>query len=525
MMKNVSMVRNKNSWAGEQELFTHKNLKEQRDGDEIHQYGDTERIKAILKRSLTLLERCKELDFECDRGIVTVGCTGSGKSTLVQLLMGETLKVHQHSRGNCQLSYMIPDDQGDYTESPTDLPTRFDEDDIALWDMPGVRDSRSLAYSIMGAYYTSKIIKHASYISFLLVVGVDDLDHSRGLSIINIMKHLFHMVEDPFSIIDHTVLVITKNIWLKDSIGVRELLKNSLKENTKNFTEEEIKFFNKFYAAVQIAFFNLPNSYGMTNKEMVNATNNESLRSVKDDIISKVKFIADVAVRIPQNIVKCMKEVQDILYKKNEKNSEKLKTILRNICSIESGNSNKERYQMIWVLRNFFKSFKEKQHVTTFHPLNSLADAFVCVEVFNMAERDAMRKRTDDIATLFKLGSKTFKKIIKNEEWDRTLSTYNLDEDLSQKDIPLSTTFSFFISNIFKRIASAISRDLSTQLVGNPYWTYDKKKQDASDHYYCTRIKPKICPVDIADLNVDRLRKKFPFLITASDKAVLLPEK
>ena len=487
--------------------------------------ANVEQLKGTLQKSLFLIKQCNHMNFSAQRGLVAIGNTGSGKSTLVNLLLGGTLKVVQENKNNFMLSYAGKGIKGG-GRSCTDIPQRFFLNDVVIWDTPGLKDTRDHSFSIMSAYYTREIIKKTAQISFLLVVQAEALTVTRGNSIVKLLNHLMHMVKEPLVMAEHTVLVLTKSVWLKDDSEARAMLR-SIVAQAKEYSAKEIAFFKAFADIVNIALFHLPNIHGMAVDAKVDIENNEKLKSVKNDIMAKVKFTADVEATIAKNILIFMDHVNSAIAKINAKNREVLNNLIQAV-SVTCCNTEKDRIWKVWILNNLFTSFQKKDKKAIFHTLNSLADALVCVDCFSMAERNAMRKRVADIEMLFTAGKELFKIIANMAEWKMALyNNVNIKNDILN-DFGLLLQFDFFMSRTTKRIKNVFATffaKLFTPL--QVLWVSSKKQMLAAKehdkHYYYVRIRPKFkADIDIDDLNVEAIKKKFPKLLNASDEELLL---
>lgn len=168
-----------------------------------------DRVKEEFRKNAALLNAAK------DRHIVAfLGNTGSGKSTLVNLLAGKKLIPSEDGE-----DYILADPQdptamviGTTGNSETLYPKAIDVDGLRFFDLPGFNDTDGSERNLVNAAFTRKILLDAASVRLVFVVGQDQFTADRSASVKNMfqsIKQLF-VADHGMSLIDNGVFVATK---------------------------------------------------------------------------------------------------------------------------------------------------------------------------------------------------------------------------------------------------------------------------------------------------------------------------
>lgn len=168
-----------------------------------------DRVKEEFRKNAALLNAAN------GRHIVAfLGNTGSGKSTLVNLLAGKKLIPSEDGE-----DYILADPQdptamviGTTGNSETLYPKAIDVDGLRFFDLPGFNDTDGSERNLVNAAFTRKILLDAASVRLVFVVGQDQFTADRSASVKNMfqsIKQLF-VADHGMSLIDNGVFVATK---------------------------------------------------------------------------------------------------------------------------------------------------------------------------------------------------------------------------------------------------------------------------------------------------------------------------
>jgi len=141
---------------------------------------DHHTVKAIIETHLTnnpnLLNSSKDKDI-----VVFLGNTGAGKSTLINYLSGKELEVNR-------FNHIILKDPNDLSamaigvghDSKTFLPGFIQAGDLLFYDLPGFKDTRGTATSLVNACFIKRIIENAKSATLVFVVGMGQVNSDRA---------------------------------------------------------------------------------------------------------------------------------------------------------------------------------------------------------------------------------------------------------------------------------------------------------------------------------------------------------
>ena len=503
-----------------------------------------ERVKYTLNKALQLIKECDVTNFASKNGLLAFGDTGAGKSTLINLLAGKCLKVVEVAGRGGLLNYELCGDGlqiGKGFESCTAMPQKLLDNGCTLWDTPGLSDTRGFAYDILSAFYVNKITENASQLRFLLVMDAAALTVTRGRVLPRLIKQLFSMVKKPYDSINSTILVITKNMWCKNAVAIREQLGDIAESLQESILPAKIAAFLKVFAKkVAIVLFNLPNRDGITKNATVNIHNNEALREVRDSINRKA-VAQKSAVVLAKNIKSFRERVNDIIADMCQENMCRIVQLVDVACNSDKVNAfgfegqeftSFVKFITSRSLKHVFESFNKRYAEKPFRALRSLADIFVCMRLFDMEQRAEMRGHVDDIALIFSQSSAFFEKV-------NALSKLDLKQDSKQIDDIITKSLKQHFS-----LANSVVSDLGKMVVDVVFSvfkdTFTKAKKEELDEKKRKDIEKALQDIghaslfrtlmfgekiDIDDFNIDSLRKKFPHLADESDTTVLFGGK
>jgi energy-coupling factor transporter ATP-binding protein EcfA2 len=227
--------------------------------------------KIMIKEIFHLIENgIKEIN--CNEGEVVLVCgrTGSGKSTLINYLIGNELKtvklpnkkipaieIAHHNQNSAKIGH------GDKSE--TFIPQKFldKERGVAYWDCPGFEDTRGAKYDIANAFYVNKIFSSAKAKVLAVVEESALTGDGRGQVFKSLIANLYDMFGDAEKLSDSMVLVFTKSVNIEN---FRAHLTNIVNEDNK-LTSEHRAVLQCVINRSAIAVFNQPMMQGVLDDE------------------------------------------------------------------------------------------------------------------------------------------------------------------------------------------------------------------------------------------------------------------
>lgn len=149
------------------------------------------------------------------RAILVLGNTGSGKTTLTQLIAGNTSGLSAREVVPGTGEYIIEDaaDKISSTiESKTVVPERLVVNaDTSLWDCPGFEDNRGSCVDIASAFLLRNVIGRAAAVKVVLVVNFPSVQVGMDRNdFVDVLHHTASTIRNVAKYADSLLLVVTK---------------------------------------------------------------------------------------------------------------------------------------------------------------------------------------------------------------------------------------------------------------------------------------------------------------------------
>lgn len=179
----------------------------------------------------------REIKAESANGILFIGATSSGKTTLLCLLAQKRLKGFTNNTGRKCIDLVDQNEPmkiGHYYTSCTTIPNSWRDRSVTYYDCPGFEDNKSVSQEIANAYYVKKIGNSHQQLKFVLVIPYGSEDQARGNSIAELLTQVNSLVPDTSRLFEGLSIVLTK------------CPKNYRVQHFINFLEKAIKENNRF---------------------------------------------------------------------------------------------------------------------------------------------------------------------------------------------------------------------------------------------------------------------------------------
>ena len=163
--------------------------------------------------------------------IVLLGTTKSGKSTLINFLIGNPLKAEKHNFGKTFLVKMnnqtVGPEIGVTSPSLTTMPTRWVVvnqnyiNRITLWDAPGFADSRGEIQDIKNSFYIKTLLRGIKSVKIVLVTDFSDLYNDNVSTFVSLLESVSRIFNnDILSAFQSLVLIFNKTPFDCDGVPV-----------------------------------------------------------------------------------------------------------------------------------------------------------------------------------------------------------------------------------------------------------------------------------------------------------------
>ncbi|XP_043474195.1 uncharacterized protein LOC122506202 [Leptopilina heterotoma] len=350
-----------------------------------------------LNSSLSKAEEYMENQSMNEDSAIFFGNTRSGRSTLINYLMGNKLEVKSYSKFGPKV-IMKADNESIGPEisigslSTTATPKGWTSKtfpNLTLWDVPGFDDNRGTVQDVTNSFYLYRLVKSVKSLKIILVVFIKDITQDNTqqfLSLLTTIKNLFgNQFKDSFksiSVIFTKVPATTNNGVLIDKEYVNHHLKTYLlldaglewSEVFKNFTVFLLSNNDRFALFKGISF--ISNVTADIDADIISVLKNSEriqsnlLQDVHPSIsassmlrLSQAKEIKELEEMIPMLV--------DVLTQALSNETEKIKFLQNNSDKIELNNTKFkliEMEQRLSSLSNKSNLYQTMETIFSTHP-------------------------------------------------------------------------------------------------------------------------------------------------------------
>ncbi|WP_425360854.1 hypothetical protein [Candidatus Tisiphia endosymbiont of Ceraclea dissimilis] len=168
--------------------------------------------QAIIKEVLDLIQEGNDrLQEHGKKGILLLGNTGAGKSTLAHLLSGIELQaIRDNATNKLVIDAMYPLENiaiGHKMTSETKIPNKCLAKDLIIWDCPGFNDTDPVQ-EIANSFYIKRLFETTDQLKFVLVVDESNLSSNRGSIFLETLYNFIKSFKDIESV-EGISLVVT----------------------------------------------------------------------------------------------------------------------------------------------------------------------------------------------------------------------------------------------------------------------------------------------------------------------------
>lgn len=193
---------------------------------------NTDTLNTITK---LIQEGRERINNQVQSGILLLGNTGSGKSTLVHLLSGCQLQAKfDNEVGELVIDALQPIQDVIISHnklSETRIPSKRVIGDIVIWDCPGFSDTTGIVQEIANSFYIQRLFEYTQRLKFILVVPESALLNSRGSDFIDTVNQLVRSFHNSSLVQNSVSLIITKAPSYKTAEHIRNSVERIITQN------------------------------------------------------------------------------------------------------------------------------------------------------------------------------------------------------------------------------------------------------------------------------------------------------
>ncbi|XP_043465152.1 uncharacterized protein LOC122500332 [Leptopilina heterotoma] len=188
-------------------------------------------VKALYDSSNYMTTNAKYED-----AAVFVGSTRSGKSTLINALIGNRLKVERNERGRA-IEISLADGQSSgpqmgiaSTVSSSWMSNTFPS--MSIWDTPGFDDARGASRDVVNASYIFFLIRRVKSLKVIVVVDINDILNDNVKPFLSLLNALEHLLGDQMKSMFSSISVVFSKVpdFINDIPVNIEFITETLKE-------------------------------------------------------------------------------------------------------------------------------------------------------------------------------------------------------------------------------------------------------------------------------------------------------
>jgi len=205
-----------------------------------------ENQETIINISELMRDGYGRLQADCvKKGILLLGNTGAGKSTLAHILSGKQLKaVIDDETGELLVELMYPVEDiviGNEMESDTTMPNKFHVGDLLIWESLLGFDETNTGWELANSFYIERLFETTEQLKFVLVILERDIIGANGKDFIKTVQQFINTFDNINLLAGSISLVITQTAPHKNLGHIKNSITKILTQSPQ-VTEEIANF-------------------------------------------------------------------------------------------------------------------------------------------------------------------------------------------------------------------------------------------------------------------------------------------
>jgi Ran GTPase-activating protein (RanGAP) involved in mRNA processing and transport/predicted GTPase len=192
-----------------------------------------------------------------NKGVLLLGETGAGKSTLANLFSGRKLRaiqddetgdmvmdiMHHDPKENAYISHKMVSETKIPNRVASKIPNKLSIKNVVIWDCPGFNDTDPVQ-EIANSFYIKRLFETNKFLKFVLVIPEYTLSNNRGMHFLEVISSFIKTFHDVESIKDNISLIVTKVPVNKKVQHIKNSI-DKIMQNNQNVTTEQKELINK----------------------------------------------------------------------------------------------------------------------------------------------------------------------------------------------------------------------------------------------------------------------------------------
>ncbi|XP_051170673.1 uncharacterized protein LOC127287660 [Leptopilina boulardi] len=256
-----------------------------------------------LKNAINEASEIMEIEAKNENVIICIGSPRSGKSTLINYLIGNKLIGVRDFKNNA-ISIVKADNSpgpeiGSGSTSKTTLPSRWSSINfpgLSLWDAPGFDDNRGPIQDITNAIYIYQLLQKVQSLKILLVIDINDILHDNIKPFLTVLNAVDNLFKDELNYYFRSISVIFSKVYTFHDVPIdmefiNDLLREKILSTTNMSISENLREFVRFLVLnnQHIGFFKKAKLGPITNEIDINIFQAiQNSKSTEKTILTKI---------------------------------------------------------------------------------------------------------------------------------------------------------------------------------------------------------------------------------------------